>query len=411
MFSILRRNLGIKIASVIIAALFWLFVMNQKTPDMLISDQPLTIYLETTGLPKNMVVMTQLPLVRVRLQGITGTNIKDIYAQVDLSNGEVGEHSYVVKVNSPLGTNVLDIQPASVILQLDAVQERSLPVNVIVSGVPAEGYHLGTSYVKPSAVNVRGPSTILSALNNVFVEVSVMGASETIQGSRPISIRNAEGNPIIGPNPGVEFLSALPNTVDVIVPVIAESLASKSVPLKVTSSGTPAEGRVLRALIPSQASVQILGAAQSLAGIDSLDLGSVDVTDLKEDKVFQIDVEKIQLPPGVSLYEGTDISVVAQIEGETIQKEIAGVEVQVQNLGANLVLEKSIAPLNVVTEGKSDVLENVTPDQIQLWVDAADQPEGTYTDVEVFWELPAGVTLTQIPQVSYSLKAVPAEME
>lgn len=406
--NIFRRNLGVKVISFLFAIFFWLYVMNQGTPDTLIPEQTLTIPLVASGLPQNMVVMTQLPLVRVRLQGINpSANIKDIYAQIDLSGGAPGERSYVIKVNTPVGTKAVDVQPANISLQLDNVQEKIVLVEASVSGVPADGYQLGTTFVKPSAVNVRGPSSILSTLTKVTVEISATGANETIQISRPVSFRDKEGKPIFGPNPSVDILSAFPSSVDVIVPVVAKGLSSKMVPLKVTSSGTPAQGKILRSLVPSPSSVQVLGTPQALKGFDSLNLGPVDITNLAEDKAFQIPIEKVALPQGVSFNPGTTLSIVAQIGLGIIQKGISGVAVQIRNLGTGLEINQPVAPVDIVVEGLPNNLKDLTSTstQIQLWVDAKDQVAETYANVKVYWQLPPGVTMPTVPQVNYSLKA------
>lgn len=408
MLKILRRNLGVKVISLLFAILFWLFVMNQGKVETLIPEQTLTIPLVASGLPQNMIVMTQLPLVRVRLQGINpSANIKDIYAQIDLTGATPGERSYDIKVNIPVGTNVVDVQPANIKLQLDTLQEKTVPVEAIVSGVPADGYQLGTIFVKPSAVNVRGPSSILSTLTKVTVEISATGANETIQITRPVSFRDKEGKPIFGPNPSVDILNAFPSTVDVIAPVVAKGLSSKMIPIKVTSSGTPAPGKILRFLVPSPSSVQVLGTPQALKGFDSLNLGPVDITNLTEDKAFQIPIEKVTLPQGVSFNAGTTLSIVAQIGTGIIQKGITGVAVEIRNLGTGLAIDQPVAPVDIVLEGLPNNLKDLTSTstQIQLWVDAKDQIAGTYANVKVYWLLPSGVTMPTVPQVNYSLKA------
>ena len=405
MLNLLRRNLGVKVLSFLFAILFWLFVMNEGTTSALIPEQTLTIPLVAGGLPQDMIVMTQLPLVRVRLQGINpSANIKDMYAQVDLSDGQPGERSYDIKVNTPVGTNVVDVQPATIKLALDTVQEKTVPVEALVTGVPADGYKLGTTFVKPSAVNVRGPSSILSTLTNVTVEVSATGANETIQISRPVSFRDKEGKPIFGPNPSVDILSAFPSTADVIIPVVKKELSSKMVPLKVTSSGTPAKGKILKSLVPSPNSVQVLGTTQALKGFDGINLGPIDITNLAEDKVFPIPTDKVALPQGVSFSQGTTLSIVAQIGQGIIQKGISGVTIQIRNLGTGLELDQPFTPIDLVVEGLPDALKDVTSTQIQLWVDATGQVTGPYTNSKVYWQLPPGVTLPTPPLVNYSLK-------
>lgn len=405
MLEIFRRNLGVKVVSFLFAILFWLFVLNQGTPDKFIPEQPLTIPLVASGLDQNMVVMTQLPLVRVRLQGINpSASIKDIYAQVDLSGGVPGKSTYEIRVNAPLGTNVVDVQPAKIELTLDILQEKTVPVQPIVSGNPANDYQVGSPIVKPSAVNVRGPSSTLSTLDKVIVEISVTGANETVQASRPVSFRDKEGKPIFGPD-GQDILSAYPSSVDVIAPVVAKELSSKMIPLKVTSSGTPAPGMELRSLVPSPASVQVLGTPQALNGFDSVNLGPVDISNLKENKTFQIPIEQVTLPSGVSFQNGTTLSVIAQIGPGSVKKSISSVAVQIRNIGKDLEIDQPIAPIDIVIEGLSESVKDVSADQIQLWVDASGQEAGSYTKVKVYWQLPPGVTMPTIPQVNYSLKA------
>ncbi|MBC2722527.1 CdaR family protein [Desulfosporosinus sp.] len=406
MIEILRRNLVVKVVSFLFAILFWLFVLNQGTPDKLIPEQTLTIPVVSSGLNQNMVVMTQLPLVRVRVQGINpSANIKDIYAQIDLSGGVPGENTYVVKVNTPPGTNVVDVQPSNIKLTLDTVQEKTVPVQAVLSGNPADDYQAGSPIIKPSAVNVRGPSSILGTLDKVIVEISVTGANETIQVSRPVSFRDKEGNPIFGPNPSMDILSAYPSSVDVIAPVLAKDLSSKMIPLRVTSKGDPASGMELWSLVPSPASIQVTGTLQALKGLDSVNLGPIDISNLTEDKTFQIPINQVSLPAGVTILDGTTLSVIAQIRPGPIQKAISKVPVQIRNIGKDLEIEQPISPIDIVVEGLSDILNNVAADQIQLWVDVSGKEAGNYTGVDVYWQLPPGVKMLTKPQVDYSLKA------
>ncbi|MCO1603841.1 CdaR family protein [Desulfosporosinus nitroreducens] len=407
MLEIFRRNLGVKVVSFLFAIIFWLFVLNQETPDKLLPEQTLTIPLVVSGLNQDMVVMTQLPLVLVRFQGINpSANIKNIYAVVDLSDGVPGESTYGIKVNAPQGTNVVDLQPASIKLKLDSVQEKTVPVQAIISGTPATDYQVGNLIIKPSAVNVRGPSSMVGTLDKVIVEVSVTGANETVQVSRPVSFRDKEGKPIFGPNPGLDILSAYPSSVDVIAPIIARELSSKMIPLKVTSTGTPAPGMELRELVPSPASVQVLGTPQALKEFDSVNIGPVNITNLAENKTFQIPIEQVTLPAGVSFLSGTTLSVIAQISPGPIRKSISQVAVKIHNIGEGLELEQPIPPVDIVIEGLSESVKDVKADQIQLWVDASGQAAGSYKEVKVFWQLPPGVTMPTTPQVNYNLKAV-----
>ncbi|MHB1405687.1 MAG: CdaR family protein [Desulfitobacteriaceae bacterium] len=405
MHEVLRRNAGYKVASLILAILAWLLVTNQSSDRILNGDQ-MTVPLVIRNQPFNSIVMTKLPSVRVRLRGNNPSfNVKDLFAYVDLSGAATGEETYTVNMDAPPGIQVQDLQPNKITLQLDTVQEKEIPVQAMITGDPAEGFVLGNPVLKPSVVNVRGPSTVLATLDKVLVEVNVAGAAEPLHVSHPVLFRDKGGKPIYGPDPGVEILTASPGIIDVIVPVQPKSFANKMIPLRVTSKGAPAAGVVLRSLVPVPVSVQVFGTPDALKGFDSLALGPVDITGISEDKVFQIGTDKVVLPAGVSFAAGTNITVLAQIGPGVQEKSVSGIKIQVRNVDAALEVEQALQSVSVTVKGLPEDLAKLTPEQIQLWVDATGLAAGSYPDTQVYWQLPPGIEMVPVPNVTLSLKA------
>ena len=407
MREMLQRNLGYKVISLVLAVLFWLWVTNQQSPAQgVYGDQTYTLPLVLRNQPSNIIVMTKLPAIRVRLQGNNpNVNVKDLYAYIDMSGSTPGEHTFVVKMDPQPQIKILDLQPQNLTLQLDSVQEKTLPVYVNLSGSPADGFQAGDPIVRPQVVNVRGPGTILNVLDKATVEVSLTGANTTIQNSLPVLFRDKNGRPVYGPDPSVNVLTASPSTVDLIVPIQPKDLASKDIPLKVSPQGTPAQGMVLRSLIVSPSSVLVYGTAAALKGFDSFNLGQVDISGLREDKVFSIPSDKINLPAGISLAAPTTFNVVAQIGQGPVEKTISGLPVIVKNIPLGVEQDQSIPPLSVTLRGMPDTVNAVTPDQIQLWVDASGLAPGNYPNTKVYYQLPPGVEMVIQPEVNLSLKA------
>lgn len=408
MHEVFKRNLGYKIVSLLLAILFWLWVTNTSTGSnvSLDGDQPLTVPLITKNLPANSVVMTKLPPVRVRLQGTNpSVNVKDLVAYVDLSGTTPGEHNYPIKMDAIPGIQIMELNPQSVTLNIDTVQEKMLPVQANVSGTPAEGKEAGNLIIKPSIVNVRGPGSILVTLDKVIVNVNIAGASDSFTKSLPVLFRDKKGEIIFNPDPSIETLTASPSSVDVIVPIIAKGSASKTIPIKVSGKGDPAAGMSLRSLQVVPDRVQVWGTTDALKGLDVLDLGTVDLTGLTEDKSIQIAGDKVSLPSGVTFEPGTSFTVVASIGKSAQSKTITGVPVSVKNISGDLVLDQAPGNVDVTVEGVPEVLNALTANQIILWVDATGQAAGTHSDVKAFWQLPSGVRMVSVPNVSYSLKA------
>jgi YbbR domain-containing protein len=403
---ILKRNLGYKIVSVFFALLFWIWVSYNGINGSQSVDQPLTVPLVTKNLPANLVVMSKLPSIKVYLKGNSPLNVKDLSAYVDLSGGTAGENDYPVAMDIlPTGIQVSEIVPANISIKLDTIEEKVLPVAVNISGSPKEGFVAGEPIVKPSAVNVRGPATLLDTLEKVTVELSVAGAADSLQITRPVLFRDKLGKPVYGPDPTVDILLASPNNVEVIIPLRPASLASKKIPLQVTSTGTPAKDMVLRSLSVVPNSIQIWGPAESLKGIEFVSVKPVDITDLKEDKTFSISVDMLSLPKGVTVASGTNFTVLAEIGPGISQKTLSGVAITVKNVATGLDVDPALPAVEVIVQGTPEVLNSLTPEQLQLWVDAAGLAAGNYPNCKVFWQLPPGVEIVSIPQVDLNLKA------
>lgn len=408
MNEMLKRNLGYKVISLVLAILFWLWVTStsQGASKTLDRDQTLTIPLVTKNLPANSIIMTKLPSVRVSLQGVNpSVNVKDLYAYVDLTGSKPGEQEYEVKMDPIPNIKITELTPNRVTLQLDTVQEKMLPVQLSLTGVPAEGKEVGEAILKPDVVNVRGPGTLLASVDKVLVEVSVAGATETVRVNRPVLFRNKAGQAIFGPDPSVETLTANPGSVEIIVPILPKGLGNKMIPIKVLSKGTPAEGMIVRSLQTIPDGVQVFGAPEALKGFDMLNIGPVDLTGITEDKTFEISSDRVSLPNGVSFGAKTNFTVIAKV-GKAVQtKTLTGIPVMIKNVPTDLEVEQAVPKLDITVQALPEVLDKLTADQISLWVDASGLLAGNHPDSKVFWQLPAGVEMTSVPRVTFSLKA------
>lgn len=406
MHEMFKRNLGYKVASLILAILFWLWVTSQGSSQTLDRNQTLTIPLVTKNLPVNSIIMTKLPSVRVSLQGSNpSVNVKDLFAYVDLAGSKPGEQDYEIKMDSIPNIKILEITPNRVSLQLDTVQEKMVPVQLVLAGVPAEGKEVGEAVLKPNVVNVRGPGTLLASVDKVLVEANVAGATETIQVSRPVLFRDKAGQAIFGPDPSVETLNANPGSVDIIVPILSKGLGNKMIPLKVLSQGTPAEGMIIRSLQVVPDGVQVFGTPETLKGFDILNLGPIDLKGIAEDKTFDISTDRISLPSGISFGAKTNFTVIVKVGKAAQTKNLTGIPVVIKNIPAGLEVEQAVSAVDITVQALPEVLEKLTADQISLWVDASGLLAGNHPDSKVFWQLPAGVEMTSVPKVTFSLKA------
>lgn len=239
-------------------------------------------------------------------------------------------------------------------------------------------------------------------MNNVVVEASVEGARESLRMSRPVTFKDLESKGVFAANLDQNSLKIQPETVDIIVPIYSQGTVTKSVPLKVTTSGTPASGYAVRLVSPIPASVELQGTDELLKSIQEINLGTVDVNGLSQNKVIDYSLDKIPVPEGVKIAEGTKISVMVYVGADAQQKDITALPVEVHNLGQGLTAE-TIEAVDITVSGYQEVLNKLNSADISLWVDASGLKEGTYEDLDIYWKLPEGVNMVKTPKVKLVL--------
>ncbi|MDR3270886.1 MAG: hypothetical protein LBT32_05190 [Peptococcaceae bacterium] len=403
MIRFINRNLAFKLFSVLIAVLLWLWVANQGAKQE-VSDNSLTIPLYAQSMPANIVVMDKLPSVRVRLLGVNPSiSTKDLYAYLDLSLSVVGKQTFQVKVDEIPGVQIMEISPKEVTLTLDQVQEKIVPVIVHITGEPNNMYEMGQALVRPSAVNVRGPSSLLETLERVTAEISVADAQDTVSVSRPISLLDKDGKPMTGPDALLTVFNVSPQSVDVVVPILPKGLASKKIPVRITAAGTLAEGYVLRSLVPYPESILVYGREENLWQITTVNPPPVDVSALSEDQVIPVELDKVRLPNGVTLAPGATLSVVISV-GPAVGQRSVSVPVTLHNLANHLELSEPMAQAEIVIRGYPELINALEEKDILVWIDADEMRAGAYAEVELNWQLPPGVEMVSAPKATVRLR-------
>lgn len=76
-----------------------------------------------------------------------------------------------VSLALPNGVKLDEVQPASVLVKLEAIEEREVPVNVLTEGTVSDGMEVyGTPAVEPGNVGVRGPANVVRSLASVTTD-------------------------------------------------------------------------------------------------------------------------------------------------------------------------------------------------------------------------------------------------
>ncbi|MBQ9011067.1 MAG: hypothetical protein IJ093_00245 [Bacilli bacterium] len=160
------------------------------------------------------------------------------------------------------------------------------------------------------------------------------------------------------------------------------SSPSKTLPIKVIPKGEIGFGKAISSINMSDSNVVVYAPKNILDTIENIPL-EVNVTGLKEDHEYKLDLEK---PSGVKSMSLNTVTLKFEL-GASTDKEINGINIDVRNLSDNYTvqgLSESDIKVDVTAVGVSSVIKNLSADDITAYIDLKNYEAGEY-------EVPVGV--------------------
>jgi hypothetical protein len=199
--NLVRNNFTLKVVSVCLALAAWGYFHLAAAPGTTARfDQTLAVPIVVTGLKpgyqaryveKVATVVIEVPR--------NGTVVKPDQVQAVLDVGDLvdpGFHNVQVKIVSP-DVAIKSLSPASVTLELDRLEEHSVPVSFDYVG-DRRGVVVESAEINPPTTTIRGVATDLARVTGVRVEIPIPAKPQQFDAMiRPTPI-DARGSEIAG---------------------------------------------------------------------------------------------------------------------------------------------------------------------------------------------------------------------
>lgn len=228
----------------------------------------------------------------------------DLRAEVNAAGLNAGVAELPVTVTSSVvGVEVIRINPPRILVRLEPIIEKTVPVSVRVTGQVADGFAPGAPSVSPSTVTVRGPASQLGQIDEVITRIHLSDDQRDLAQETPVVAL------IAGDTPADVTVSPL--TVSTSVPV-SRAANTKSVGVILSTEGTLPSGRSVSAVQLTPSIVAVTGPPASLASLTALTTAPIRLSDIEATTEVKT---SLVLPDGVQLLDpvSTDISVILTI--------------------------------------------------------------------------------------------------
>jgi len=271
----LIHNWPLKVAAIALASLLYGgLVLSQTTVEF---TSPVPIQIENA--PADVIVLsnpgavTQITYVAPPDLGLR-IDSATFRASVDLADVDAGAGSASLPVSVEAvdpRVQVLDFEPRVIVLDLDRVATKSVPIRAILLNVP-EGFETGEPIVEGSTATVRGPQSIVSRVTEAQAPVTIDGSGINVNQLVTLVAVDEQGAAISS----AVRVDVEPAQVRVRVPIFSDR-RSRTLPIRPNVIGTPAAGFEVASVEVDPAVASVEGDANDLAGLDRADTAPIDI--------------------------------------------------------------------------------------------------------------------------------------
>lgn len=285
----LRQNLFLKIVSLVIAILIYVFVQSERNPTI---TRPMIATVIYEKIAPGLELVNAKQQVDVTVTGpkqlVDSLKDTDIRAMADMSKFQNDA------VKNPL------VRLRFEIVNLPAERKREISIDSLMPTVPVEvypqekrfmevvakypqnppaGYHYGRADVRPSRVQVIGRADRLNTVKRLIAIASPPEAGASIDDDFKVSARDADDNPV--PNVRIE-----PDTVHIAVPLLSEpSEKIVTVSPSIPDQPQPPYRLVNVTVMPNK--IKIVGKLERIAPIFTLQTEDIPARALTENQEFE----------------------------------------------------------------------------------------------------------------------------
>ena len=409
----LTNNLGLKLFSVVAAIMLWLIVMNIDDPYTYRDFSPIQVTMlnedVVTEQGKVYKIEDGSDVISIRVWGkksvLNGLNIEDFTATADMQKS--------IKYNDLVGIEVtcsnknirsadINLSRENVVISVEDASSEQFNVVVKQNGKVADGYMIGTALPEQSLIQISGPASVIAKIKRVEVEINTTGVNSdrTIHGK--LNVLDSDGKAVdttyleyTGKNDGMD--------------VAITMLRTKTVPLSVGHTGTPAEGYSFSSISYKPETVKIAGTSDAISKITAIEIpdDAVNIDGISENQQQTIDITQY-LPDGVRLADEADASVAVSVEIEKKQGKTVSIPVSriaTENVPKGLEVDfEDISSVELVVMGTSAELAALDTDAIGITLDVSGHSKaGSYTGT-LNVSLPNnGYSLMQDVEIEYKL--------
>ncbi len=358
--------------SFLCAMLLWVYVTSTEATDYAQTFSGIQVVFEgesTMRESRGLVITNRgTNSVRVQISGsrrtLSNLDAADLTAVIDLrSITSTGHYDSAYKINYPSSVDSSNLSvtfrsPESVSFDVDKLSTKSVEVVGVFNGSTAPGFSAEPLVFDPGTVIISGPQNALEKVDHAYVEVTREDVDKTLSFESSYILCDAEGSEVEDDSIQLEN-----ETVMVTLPII--SIKEVDLTLRILPGGGATDADVKYNIEPK--SIVLSGDSEALAGINNIDLATIDLSEIEDDSYS--DTFKIVIPNNTEILSGPkEAEVTLEISGLQ-KKEFTVTNFSCINVTEGFEAEVMMSRLDVTIRAPEDVLRNISDVNVRAVAD------------------------------------------
>jgi YbbR domain-containing protein len=377
------HNWPLKVGAVALATLLYAGLVVSSSAKLFEGSVPI----EATGVTSEVTILSDLGAVReIRYLAPDdlGLRLDSASFRATVSLDEVdppsGRHSVAVRVVAiDPRIQVLDYEPRQIIVRLDAVISRVVPIRVEIGTVPS-GLDIGEPEAADANATVTGAASVVETVAEVQARISVDASGIDVNRVVDLQPVDATGEPLLQ-------VDVEPASTRVRLAIFTDR-QTKTLPVRPVIAGSPAAGFETAAVTVDPLVVAVEGDIDDLVALEIADTAPVTITGATSTVLATTTIE---LPDGVQLLGNPTITVTVTLRPVTATRTF---EAGLLLVGARADREYRLSTDRVlVTIGGSVAdLDRLSGAALAVTLDVTGLDEGAH-EVAIGANLLTGLTL------------------
>lgn len=353
-----------------------ILVFTGNTAEVLKNQEVKVIYNEEKYVVEGLPEVVDITLIGSKTDLYIAKQSSSHYVTIDLSELKPGTHKVNIEYNQNNGNIEYLVNPsvATVIIYEKVSETRTLSVDLINQDSLDPKLVVQKVNYDTDKIVIKGAEHQLKNVVEVKALVDLNNIPEQVAGTYTLKDVPLKAYDVNGEVVDVEIV---PETIDVAIELASPS---KELPIKIMPKGEVSSGYAISSMTANETKVVVYGDEESLNDLKYIPV-SIDVSGLKENKTYKVEIEK---PVGIRSLSVNNITVTVGL-GNVANKKLENISIESRNLSDEYTVQGTSATatqVKVNLRGVQPVIDSITADDVTAYIDLEGYSAGEY-EVEV----------------------------